>query len=67
MAFRFGRNIVKIDFQDGGGGGRLGFLVGTLLSIFNLQVAPILPTKFRVSWHFSSEEEVHNSFSRKRL
>ena len=30
----------KIDFQDGGHGGHLGFLIGTILAIFDLQVFP---------------------------
>ena len=38
----------KIDFQDGGHGGR--FPVGTILAIFDLQVTPMLPTKYRVNW-----------------
>ena len=35
----------KIDFQDGGHGGHLGFPIGTILAIFDLQVTPVLPTK----------------------
>ena len=31
---------------------------------FYLQVTPMLPTKFRVNWPFSSEEEGKNRFSR---
>ena len=37
----------KIDFQDGG---HLGFPIGTILAIFDLQVIPMLPTKYRVNW-----------------
>ena len=40
----------KIDFQDGGHGGHLGFSIGTILAIFDLQVTPMLPTKYRVNW-----------------
>ena len=40
----------KIDFQDGGHGSHLGFPIGTILAIFNLQVTPMLPTKYRVNW-----------------
>ena len=36
----------KIDFQDGG---HLGFPISTLLAIFDLQVTPVLPTKFGVN------------------
>ena len=36
----------KIDFQDGSLSGHLGFYIGTILAIFDLQVAPMLPTKF---------------------
>ena len=32
----------------------------------DLQVAPILPTKFQVNWPFASGEEVQNRFLRKR-
>ena len=35
-----------------------------ILAFFDLQVTPMLPTKFRVNWPFSSEEEVKNRFSR---
>ena len=40
----------KIDFQDGGHGGHFGFLIGTILAIFDLQVTPMLPTKHQVNW-----------------
>ena len=43
----------EIDFQDGHHG-HLGFLIGTILPIFDLQVTPMLPTKFRVL-NFRSE------------
>ena len=39
-----------IDFQDGGHVGHLGFPIGTILAIFDLQVTPMLPTKYRVNW-----------------
>ena len=52
----------KIDFQDGGHGGHLGFPTGTILAIFDLQVTPMLPTKFRVNWHLGLEEEAKNRF-----
>ena len=41
----------------------LGFLIRTVLVIFDLQVALILPTKFRVNWPFSAEKEAQNRFS----
>ena len=47
----------KIDFQDGGHGGHLGFPIGTILAIFDLQVTPMLPSKFEVNWPFGSGEE----------
>ena len=34
----------KIDFQDGCHGGCLGFPIGTILAIFDLQVTQMLPT-----------------------
>ena len=54
----------KIDFQDGHHGGHLGFLIETILSTFDLQVTPMLPTKFRVNWPFGSGEEEKKRFSR---
>ena len=47
----------KIDFQDGGHGGNLGFPTLTILVIFDLQVTPMLPTEFQVNWSFGSGEE----------
>ena len=35
----------KIDFQDGGHGGHLGFPIGKILAFFDLQVTPMLPSK----------------------
>ena len=35
-----------------------------ILAIFDLQVTPMLPTKFQINWPFSSGEEVQNRFSR---
>ena len=56
----------KIDFQDGGHGGHLGFLIGTILAIFDLQVTLMLPSKFGINWPFCSGEEAKNRFSRWR-
>ena len=33
-------------------------------AIFDLQVTPMLPTKFQVNWPFGSGEEEKNRFSR---
>ena len=49
----------KIDFQ-----GHLGFPIGTILAIFDLQVTLMLPSKFGVNWPFGSGEEAKNRFSR---
>ena len=51
----------KLDFQDGD---HLGFLIGMILAIFDLQVTLMLPIKFQVSWLFGSGEEAKNRFSR---
>ena len=56
----------KIDFQDGSNGSHLGFLIGTILAIFDLQVTLMLPSKFGVNWPFVSGEEAKNRFSRWR-
>ena len=54
----------KIDFQDGDHGGHLGFPIGTILATFDIQVTPMLHTKFRVNWHFGLGQEAKNRFSR---
>ena len=56
----------KKDFQDGHHGCHLGFLISTILAIFDLQVTLMLPTKFVVNWPFHSGDEVKNRFSRRR-
>ena len=56
----------KIDFQDGGNGGHLGFPISTILAIFDLQVILMLPSKFGVNWPFGLGEEAKNRFSRWR-
>ena len=40
----------KIVFQDGSHGGNLGFPIGMIVTIFDLQIAQIFHTKFRVPW-----------------
>ena len=40
------------------------FLIGTILAILDLQVTPMLPTKFQVNWPSGSGEEAKNRFSR---
>ena len=40
----------KIDFQDGHHGGHLGFPIGMILAIFNLQVTPMIPTSSRLAF-----------------
>ena len=54
----------KTDFQASGHSGHLGFPIGTILAIFDLQVTLMLPTKFRVNWLFGLGEEAKNRFSR---
>ena len=44
----------KIDFQDGG---HLGFPIGTILAIFDLQDTPMLPSKFGVNWPSVQEKK----------
>ena len=52
--------------STGRSGGHLGFPISPILASFDLQVTPMLPTKFRVNWPFSSGEEAKNRFSRWR-
>ena len=55
----------KIDFQDNGHGGYLGFPIRIILPTFDLQITVMLiPTKFQVSWPLHSGKEVKNKFSR---
>ena len=42
----------KINFQDGRRGGYFGFLIGTILAIYNQQVTPMLPTKVSSQLNF---------------
>ena len=53
----------KIDFQDGHHGSHLGFPIGMILDIFDLQVTQMLPTELQVNWTFSSGEEAKKRFS----
>ena len=52
----------KINFQDGCHGGHLGFPIGTILAIFDLQVTPMLPNKFGVNWLLGSGEKRNIDF-----
>ena len=46
---RFEKEMSKIDFQDGGCGGHLGFSIGSF-SYFSLISALMLIIKFRFNW-----------------
>ena len=52
----------KIDFQDGRHGGHLGFRIGMILNIFNLQVIPMVPVEFHVHCSFGLGEQAKNIF-----
>ena len=52
----------KIDFQDGCHGGHLGYPIGMILAVFDLQVTPMSPTKFGVNWPFGAEEAKYKIF-----
>ena len=54
----------KTDLQDGHHGGHLGFPIGTILVIFDPQITPMLPTKFRINRSFGIDEEAKTRFSR---
>ena len=63
LAIWFRKRSKKIDFQDGG---YLGFPNGRIsFFFFDLQVTPMLPSKFGVKWPFGSGE-AKNRFSRWR-
>ena len=53
-----------MNYPDGRHGGHLAHPFGAILTIFDLQVTPMLLTKFRVSLPFESGEEAKNKFSR---
>ena len=55
----------KIDFQEGYGG-HLGYPIGTISAIFDLQVYPMLPIKFQVNWPFGSGEEAKKKKKKKK-
>ena len=42
-SYQVKKKKLKTDFQDGHHGGHLGFLIGTISPIFDLQVTPMLP------------------------
>ena len=48
--FGSGEEAKKIDFQDGCHGAHRGFPIRTIFAIFDLKVAPMLPTMFGVNW-----------------
>ena len=52
----------KTDCQDVGHGSHLGFQIETVSAIFNLQVDPILPTKFQVNWPIHSGKKLKIDF-----
>ena len=56
----------KTDFQDGLHDGRFGFPSGTILIVLDLQVTPMLPTKFQVNWLFDSGEEAKKKKKKKK-
>ena len=64
--FQWSFESIGLLVQNGYHGGRLGFPTRTMFPIFYLQVVPIFPTKFRVTWPFGSGDEGQNRFSRLR-
>ena len=52
--------MLKTDFKDGG---HPEFTIGIILAIFDVQITPMLLTKFQVNWHFGSGQ-VQNRFPR---
>ena len=64
MELWFRKSSIKYVFKDGHQSSHLGFLIRTILTIFDLQVTLMLPTMFQVNWPFGSGEEVKNRFSR---
>ena len=54
----------SIGLSNGLHDGHLGFRIGMILAIFDLQVTAMLFTKFQVNWGFGSGEKAKNRFSR---
>ena len=54
----------KNRFVDDGHSSHLGFPIGTILAIFDIQVTLMLPNKLQVNWPFGSREEAKNRFSK---
>ena len=46
----------KVDFQFRRHDDHLGFSVGTILTVFDLQVTPMLPTELQINWSVGSGE-----------
>ena len=53
----------KIDFQDGGCGGHLGFSISSVLAILRLLGAPMLLIKFQLNWIIVFRGNVQNTDS----
>ena len=58
----FSSEKAKNRFSKWPPGGHLGFPVGTILAILDLQVTLMLPSKSGVNWPFGSGEEAKNIF-----
>ena len=56
----FGSGEEANNFQDGCHG-NLGYPIGTILAIFDLQVTPMSPIKFGVNWPFGAGEAKYRS------
>ena len=48
------------EFQDGRHGGHVGYRIGTILTILNLQVATMPPTKFQLNRTYGFGGDVEN-------
>ena len=57
----FGSGEAKNRFQDGGNDGHLGFLIGTILATFELQVIPILLPSFESNGLSVQEKKLEKS------
>ena len=62
MGFSIQKNKWKINFQGGGHVGQIGFPIGKIILIFDLQVTAKLPAKFQVNWSFGSDGQSKTIF-----
>ena len=62
LTFRLKKKKMEKDFQDGSRCCNVGFPIRKILAIFDIQVIPIIPIKFRVNWPFHYKKNFEIDF-----